>query len=117
MRGSMSYHSGLAAEDAVARHYTRNGHDVTERRWRSKAGEIDLIAKKDGNVIFIEVKKSRSFESAAQMLNERQMRRIAHSADVYLAGEPAGRDSPARFDVALVNNQGAISILENAFCA
>jgi len=117
MSGAISYHSGLAAEDAVARHYARTGHDVAERRWRSKAGEIDIIAKKDGNVIFVEVKKSRSFESAAQMLNQRQMRRIYHSADVYLAGEPAGRDSDARFDVALVDGRGEISIVENAFCA
>lgn len=117
MSGAISYYSGLAAEESVARLYTRNGHHIAAKRWRSKAGEIDLIAKKDGNVIFIEVKKSRNFDTAAQMLNQRQMSRIYNSAAIYLDGEPAGQDSDARFDVALVNGQGDISVLENAFCA
>jgi len=117
MSGAVSYHSGLAAEDSVARHYTSKGHEIAAQRWRSSAGEIDLIAKKDGNVIFIEVKKSRDFGRAAQMLSRRQMTRIFHSAEVYLGQEPNGLDSDARFDVALVNGQGDISIIENVYCA
>ncbi len=117
MSGAVSYYSGLAAEESVARHYAKTGYSIAAKRWRSKAGEIDLIAKKDGNIIFIEVKKSRDFDTAAQMLNQRQMKRIYNSAAIYLEDEPAGQDSDSRFDVALVNRQGAISVLENAFCA
>ena len=117
MGGSLAYHSGLVAEESVASHYVAAGHDIAARRWRSKAGEIDLIARKDGNVIFVEVKKSRDFDSAARMLRARQIARIYASAEAFLAGEPKGLDSPARFDVALVNGRGEISIIENAICA
>jgi len=117
MSGSISYHSGLAAEDTVADLYLRSGHEIAARRWRSAAGEIDLIARKNDDIIFIEVKKSRSFAGAAEALSARQMARIRKSAEVYLGDQPQGLNSNARFDVALVNGQGAVSVLENAITA
>lgn len=117
MGGIAAYRSGLAAEDSVARRYQQAGHEVAARRWRSPAGEIDLILRKDGNVIFVEVKKSRSFEAAAQALSTRQIARIYSSAALFLEGEPDGQNSHARFDVALVNGRGDVSIVENAICA
>jgi len=117
MTGAISYHSGLAAEDAVARYYMQHGHQIAARRWRSAAGEIDLIARKNGLVVFIEVKKSRSLDHAAGALGERQIARIYRSAAVFLDGEPHGQDSDARFDVALVDGRGGIRIIENAISA
>ena len=117
MSGAISYQSGLAAEDSVARHYSQNGHKIAAKRWRSGAGEIDLIARKDGNVIFVEVKKSRSLSQAAHRLSARQIERIYQSASIFLEGEPAGQDSAARFDVALVDAKGRIELVENAICA
>jgi len=117
MSGAVSYHGGLAAEHAVARYYEQRGHQIEAHRWRSAAGEIDLIARKDGNVIFIEVKKSRSRDRAARALSARQISRIYTSAAIFLDSEPNGADSDARFDVALVDGQGTISVLENAICA
>jgi len=117
MSGITSYLSGLAAEEIVAHDYRRAGYAIEERRWRSRAGEIDLIARKDGQVVFVEVKKSRSFSDAAYMLGARQIRRLFQAASMFLAKEPGGLDSEARFDVALVNRHGAVSVLENALCA
>ena len=68
-------------------------------------------------MIFIEVKKSRSFDAAAGMLAAHQIARLYDSASIFLEGEPKGQLSPARFDVALVDGTGAISILENALMA
>ncbi len=117
MSGSLAYHSGLAAEDSVASFYQRSGHAITAKRWRSAAGEIDLIARKDDNVIFIEVKKSKTHDQAALSLRPNQISRIYNSAAMFLEGEPLGQNTDARFDVALVDATGAISILENAICA
>ena len=114
MSGAVSYHSGLAAEESVARHYQGRGHDVAARRWRSEAGEIDLILRKGEEVIFVEVKKARSHAEAAWRLTRRQMRRLLDAANLFLGGEPRGLDSPARFDVALVDGAGRIDIIENA---
>lgn len=117
MGGIVSYRAGRAAEDAVARHYERAGRPIAAARWRSAAGEIDLIARDGAEVIFIEVKHSRTHAEAAEHLSARQQARIHASASMFLAGEPAGQDTAARFDVALVDQMGRIEIIENAFAA
>ncbi len=90
---------------------------VVARRWRGTAGEVDVIARDGDQVIFIEVKKSRSHAAAAEHLSPRQMQRIWQTASEYLGTEPKGQDTEARFDVALVDSIGRIEILQNAFAA
>ncbi len=114
MSGTVAFHGGMAAEEAVARHYERTGHEIAARRWRSPAGEIDLIARKDGGVVFVEVKRARDVARAAERLGPRQVGRILQAAEHFLAGEPAGADSPSRIDVALVDGTGRIEVIENA---
>lgn len=113
--GGLAYYGGLAAEDQVAAHYVRGGSEIAARRWRGSGGEIDIVARQGDSVIFIEVKKSRSFAEAAEQLSTRQMGRIYASASEFIAGEPAGQATEVRFDVALVDSVGRIDIIENAF--
>jgi len=115
MTGSVGYHAGQAAEEIVARDYARRNHAIAGRRWRGKGGEIDLIARDGDTVVFVEVKKSRSFARALTRLGRRQMDRICASAGEFLAGEPKGQLTDVRFDLAIVNGSGAIQIIENAF--
>lgn len=99
----------------MERAYLRTGARVRSRRWRGAGGEIDLILESDDGLIFVEVKKSRTRDRAAARLGTRQMGRIYASASEYLAQEPSGQLTPARFDVALVDGRGAVEIIENAF--
>lgn len=117
MSGARSYHAGLAAESMVEQLYTRSGRAICARRWRGASGEIDLIARDGAEVIFIEVKQSKTHAQAAEHLSERQMARIYGAASEFIGGEPAGQLTPVRFDVALVDGMGRIEILENAFAA
>lgn len=113
--GQVAYHAGIAAEGRIAQDYERRGYAVAFTRWRGEAGEIDLIVRDGDGLIFVEVKKSRSFARAAERVSAAQMARITRAAEEYLAGEPAGSLTDVRFDVALMDGQGAIRILENAF--
>jgi len=115
MTGAVSYHAGLAAERQVAADYNRRGHAPCQVRWRGKGGEIDLIAKDGDGFIFVEVKKARDFARAAQRLTQHQLQRIYTAASEYLGQMPDGLNTPARIDVALVNQTGAIQIIENAY--
>ena len=115
MRGALSHHAGVAAEDIVARDYDRRGRPVAHRRWRSRSGEIDLIARDGDQVIFVEVKKSRTFDLAATRLGRRQMDRLCAAALEFLAGEPRGQLTDMRFDLAMVDGRGAVRVIENAF--
>lgn len=115
MTGVTSYHAGRVAEDQVAREYERLGNTILERRWRKSGGEVDLIAKRQDCVIFVEVKRASSFAKAAERLSLGQMHRLYAAAGEYLAKMPEGLNTDTRFDVALVNGSGEIEILENAF--
>ncbi|MDN5786936.1 YraN family protein [Pseudorhodobacter sp.] len=115
MSGLVSYRAGLAAEEAVARHYSDGGRVLAESRWRGSSGEIDLIMREGASVVFVEVKKAATHAEAAIRLTSRQMARIYASASEFLSGEPAGQNTDARFDVALVDACGRIEVLENAF--
>lgn len=115
VRGSVSYHAGQSAELCVAAEYERRGYSIARRRWRGAGGEIDLIARNADGLVFIEVKKSRSFDRAAARISRRQMDRICASAAQYLEQEPAGQLTNTRFDAALVDDTGTVQIIENAF--
>ena len=117
MSGARSYQAGLAAEAMVERLYTGSGRPICARRWRGSSGEIDLIARDGAEVIFIEVKHSKTHAQAAERLGPRQMARIYGAASEFIGCEPAGQLTPVRFDVALVDGRGQIEILENAFAA
>ena len=93
----------------------RRNHGIAARRWRGKSGEIDLIMRQGETVVFVEVKKSRNFATAATRLGRRQMDRICASAGEFLSGEPRGQLTDVRFDLAMVNGAGAIQVIENAF--
>lgn len=115
MTGMTGYHAGLAAEEIVANDYVRRDYDIAARRWRGKSGEIDLITREGETVVFVEVKKSKNFTTAATRLGRRQMDRILASAAEFLGGEPRGQLTDVRFDLAVVNGFGALKVIENAF--
>ena len=108
--GAMAYLSGCAAEASVARAYVDRGYDLLEIRWRGRSGEIDLIFSDAGALVFVEVKKARSFDAAAWRLNVAQARRIHSAAEEYLAHVPSGALTDMRFDLALCNQVGEIEI-------
>lgn len=112
MSGLRSYHAGLAAEAQVAQLYERRGHQIAARRWRGASGEIDLIVRDGAQVIFIEVKQSRTHDLAAQHLSARQISRIYAAASEFVEGEPLGQLTDVRLDAALVDGAGRIEILQ-----
>ncbi|TNC52088.1 hypothetical protein FHG66_03535 [Rubellimicrobium rubrum] len=115
MRGGSAWRSGVAAEEAVARHYEDRGLAVAARRWRSPWGEVDLIARQGATVIIVEVKKARSLDLAAHRLSRRQMDRLCAAAQAFCEGEPRGSLTDLRFDLALVDGMGRVAVIENAF--
>lgn len=115
LRGQKAYLAGTAAEDAVQRHYERQGMICRARRWRGGAGEIDLIFADVASIIFVEVKQAPTHDLAMQALQTAQIRRILTAGDQYLDGEPAGSLTDRRYDLATVDGQGRIQVIAGAF--
>ena len=94
---------------------------ILERNFRTKRGEIDLIAEDGGTLCFVEVKgrRSRAFGSGADAVTIEKQRRILGAAEVYLA-RSVGRGRPCRFDVVCIDAQERdarrrVTILRDAF--
>ena len=117
-RGQMAYLAGLAAEAVVERAYLAQGVELLKRRWRGKAGEIDLIFvdRQNGEeaLIFAEVKTARTHAKAAHALRPAQARRLCMAGQEFAGQRPSGQLTPMRFDLAMVDGQGQVELLENA---
>lgn len=109
-----AYARGVAAEGRAARLMEAHGFAILDRRARTKAGEIDLIARRDDLLVFCEVKQRASLEAAAESLLARQQRRIAAAAEAWLAGHPELAGLNMRFDAILIAGT-AVEHLPGAF--
>ena len=72
------------------------------RRWRSPAGEIDIIARRGNTIAFVEVKARETTDHAAEAISEMQQQRIATAASVWIGASPAFANFDMRFDAVLV---------------
>jgi putative endonuclease len=111
--------AGDAAEDRALAHLAANGLKLVARNYRTPhrgGGEIDLVMREGGTLVFVEVRKrSRSdFGGAAASIGPAKQRRIVFAARHYLMRMPS--PPPCRFDVVSVE-AGRIEWLRAAFDA
>jgi putative endonuclease len=111
--GRTAYEGGLAAEDSVLRDYQSRGYQLREVRWRGRCGEIDLIFEYAATYVFVEVKKAATHDIAATRLTEKQLWRIARSAEDYIGSHAPDPLTPMRLDLAMVDGKGRVHLLEN----
>jgi putative endonuclease len=106
---------GAAAERDAAQLLVAAGYEIVERNFRCKAGELDIIARDAGVLVFVEV-RSRSDDEhghAAEMVRRRKQRRVIRVARYYVAvAEP--RFEHCRFDVVAITGDEVV-LLKDAF--
>lgn len=103
---------GRYGEDAACAHLEGGGYTIVERNWRTRTGELDIIAAKGGTTVFVEV-KSRSgtaFGEPEEAVTPLKVRRIRALAAQYLAS--SGRHGEVRFDVISVLVEPAGGLVE-----
>jgi putative endonuclease len=116
-RGRGAHARGLTAEAAAAAALERDGWTVLARRLRTGAGEIDLVAEKDGLLAVVEVKGRPSLALAAAAVSPRQRQRLLGAAEQMLAAHPDWGRAGMRFDVLLVDAAGTVRRIADAFRA
>lgn len=107
---------GRAGEACAAEYLRKKGWEIIAASYRSRFGEIDLIARRRGTVAFVEVKLRRSdaFAAACEAVDARKQERLRRTAACWLA--ESGGDWDCRFDVIEVyTGSGRINHIENAF--
>ena len=93
---------GKKAELVAAALLRLKGYRILQRRFRCRAGEIDVVACRGNRVAFVEVKERKSSMEAAWAVTPRQQARIARAAEAWLASRPPQRDFEISFDVILI---------------
>jgi len=110
--------AGTRAEDLCAELMRRAGLQVLARNWRCRHGEIDLIARDGGTLVFAEVRLRRDarYGGAAESITAAKRARLVAAARLYLAGKP---EQDCRFDVLLLDalDAGRVRWLRDAFGA
>lgn len=113
---------GRFGEAAVAAYLRQCGYEICAANYRSRFGEIDLIAQKGGYLCFVEVKlrKSAQYGAAREFVTAGKQARLRATAELYLAQHESALQP--RFDVAEVyapqgvqTQKPQITYLENAF--
>jgi putative endonuclease len=117
IRGRRAEASGRDAEAIAAAALAREGWAVLARRARTPAGEIDLVAERDGLLAFVEVKARPSLSEAAFALGARQRARLVVAAECWLAANPGHGAAGMRFDVVIVAADGTARRIADAFRA
>jgi len=115
-RGRGAYLSGLAAEEQAARAYQKRGAELLARRHRNEAGEIDLILRENGILVFVEVKKRKNRAELGESITDRQWQRLGLAATHYMMtySDETGEIRGCRFDAVLIGADGRLEIIENA---
>jgi putative endonuclease len=114
-RGRQAQVLGVAAEDAACRALEKDGWTIRCRRLRTEAGEIDLVAEKDGLLAIVEVKARPTLADAVGALTPRQQARLLAAAEIVLAAHPEWSTHAVRFDVLVVDKSGAVRRICDAF--
>jgi putative endonuclease len=114
-KGSRAHALGLRAEEAACTALAREGWSLLARRMRTEAGELDILAEKDGVLAIIEVKARPTLAGAAAALSPRQQARLLAAAEVVLAAHPEWGGRGVRFDLLVVDRAGAVRRISDAF--
>ena len=112
---------GKTGEDLACAELERRGYEIVERRYRLRAGEIDIVARDGPTLVFVEVKarESHEFGDAAEAVTPFKRRRLTQLAVAYMARHHLS-NCPCRFDVVAIHleaGQPAIDVFQNAFDA
>lgn len=97
-----AFNRGISAESLAAAWLIGKGYRILARRFRSGAGEIDIVAGRRHTIIFVEVKARASLDEAAESVTPRQRGRIATAAEIWLAQNPHVAFKDLRFDAILI---------------
>ena len=110
---------GQSGEETAVKILKKHGYKIIERNYRTRQGEIDIIAKDGEYTCFVEVKfrKNDDFGDPGDFIDERKQQKIIKTAQYY-AVKNGIYDTPMRFDAVLINagkKKSNAEVIKDAF--
>ncbi|MBQ9238118.1 MAG: YraN family protein [Treponema sp.] len=121
MTGAESHRTetGRDGEERAAAYLAAKGFTIVARNWRTRTGEIDIVARHGALLVFVEVKTlpAGNVELLAHELDERKRRRVVETSKRFLVNHREYSNDYIRYDVIVVDMPGYPDIyhIENAF--
>jgi putative endonuclease len=105
-------HLGQFGESLAASYLQKNGYRIIERNFRARYGEIDIIATKNGMLVFVEVKTriNTQFGTPEEAVTPRKLAEIIKTSEYYLL-QKGGFAGPQRIDVIALLLSPAYSVI------
>jgi putative endonuclease len=115
--GDDSSARGRRGEEVAAAFLEAEGWTILERNYRSRLGEVDIIAGREGLVAFVEVKNWDKLGSGEleRAIGADKRRRIIETAKIFLSRHRKYNDWSVRFDVVLVRGGAVAERYPSAF--
>lgn len=106
---------GREGEKRAEQTLKKEGYTIIEKNFRTRFGEIDIIAEEKGCLVFVEVKKrnTATFGDPFHAVNKRKQQHLIKSALFYMKSHRSF-DRKVRFDVVGIDGDG-VKIIRNAF--
>lgn len=115
MQTITNYSKGVISEDVVSNHLMKRGYSIKNRRYKTKEGEVDIIASCGKTLLFCEVKTA-SNAFSPELISEKQKARNTKAAMIFLSQNEDYLHHEIRYDLFLVNHYSkSISVVKNAF--
>lgn len=115
LSNSSAYKHGLTAELIATLLLSVKFYSVIHRRYKTKVGEVDLIARRGKTIIFVEVKKRRSRQEVFEAITISQKRRISRAAEHFLSRNKKFNNYNKRFDAVLITPKSLPLHIKNAW--
>lgn len=107
---------GAKQEDVAAAYLTARGMEILERNFRNRQGEIDIIGRHEGYLVFVEVKYRKGLRQGmpAEAVDLRKQQKVCRVADYYRMLHHVGDGAAIRYDVVAIQADN-IEWFQNAF--
>lgn len=113
VRGPSKSRIGAAGEERAVALLAAKGFKIVERNFRTKLGELDIIARDRGTLVFVEVRAraDASHGTALDAISYAKRRRVTRTAQQYLTWRRP-RFEAARFDVVAITGNDIVHVVD-----
>jgi putative endonuclease len=97
-----NHRRGIMAEYAALALLVCKGYRFVAWRYKTPVGEIDLIVRRGGQLVFVEVKARADADDAAHAVHAKNQSRVVRASQYFLVRHPAYASLQVRFDAVLI---------------
>jgi len=110
-----AFHRGWISEYLAAFYLMMKGYRILALRYKTRVGEIDIIARRGDVVVFCEVKARATVEDAVFAVNATTQKRIRDASDLWISKQKTVSQLSQRYDVIAILPRSLPKHIENCF--